>query len=81
MTDQATPTDDEMMGYIVENNVIIKALDDQLKNYENVDIKRGVALSNMSSWQPDEQGGRVPNPWLQLKLTNGQSVTTRLLVS
>ena len=57
MTDQPVEEGDDMMGYVVENDVIIKALDDQVAtSCSNVEIRRGTTLSSISEQdKPDEQ--------------------------
>lgn len=40
-------TDDGVLGYIVENNVILHALTQQLQCCPSVEVRRGVSISGM----------------------------------
>ena len=55
MTDDLPAPGNEVMGYIVENDVIVKALSDRLANYNNVEIIRGTSLDSVSFNNQDEQ--------------------------
>lgn len=80
------------MGYIVENDVLLKSLSDEVGKL-NVDVKRGVTIASLNHAQPTVRYVIVLlictvfncqendiNPLVTLDLTDGNSVSTRLLV-
>ena len=67
------------MGYIVENNVLITALELELENLRsNVDVLYKTKLKKFRI--PSQKTSDVDNPWVQLTLEDGQEFSTRLLV-
>ena len=44
-------TSDDLMGYLVENNVILKALSDEVSKL-NIEVKRGVVINKLNHTQP-----------------------------
>lgn len=41
-------TSNDVMGHIVENNVILHTLSNQLEKCDSIDVKRGVAIDDIT---------------------------------
>lgn len=63
---------EECLGYIVENPVILAALQEQLPQHDNVELVTGVKLEQVSA--PAADGSR------ELLLSDGRLIQTRMLV-
>jgi ubiquinone biosynthesis monooxygenase Coq6 len=72
MLSEDSDASDDVMGYIVENNVILKALSDKVKECNNITIQRGVTIKSLDS--NDGQQQRT------VTFTDGSTLHTSLLV-
>jgi 2-polyprenyl-6-methoxyphenol hydroxylase-like FAD-dependent oxidoreductase len=66
------------MAHIVENNVLITALEMELKNRSNVDVMYKTKLKKCRIPPPGTNDG--DSPWAEVVLDDGQEFSTRLLV-
>jgi 2-polyprenyl-6-methoxyphenol hydroxylase-like FAD-dependent oxidoreductase len=67
------------MGYIVENNVLITALEMELEKLRsNVDVLYKTKLKKFRI--PPPTTSDVDSPWAEIVLEDGQEFSTRLLV-
>ncbi|XP_034530910.1 ubiquinone biosynthesis monooxygenase COQ6, mitochondrial isoform X1 [Notolabrus celidotus] len=70
---------EEEMAYIVENDVVVAALTKQLGTLsDNVQVKYRSKVVKYTWPMPHEAAESVP--WVQVKLANGESVQTKLLI-
>ena len=68
------------MGYLVENNVLITALEMELEKLKsNVDVLYKKKLKKCTI--PPPETSDVDSPWAEIVLDDGQEFSTRLLVS
>lgn len=69
---------DDVMGYVVENNVILRALSDQIDQLcDNVDVKRGTSVTTLVSTNDQSS---LSNPWIELNLSGDTKIQTKLLI-
>ena len=67
------------MAHIVENNVLVTALEMQLENLRaNVDILYKAKLKTFRI--PHQVSKEDESPWVEVVLENGQTFSSRLLV-
>ncbi|XP_028398710.1 ubiquinone biosynthesis monooxygenase COQ6, mitochondrial-like [Dendronephthya gigantea] len=67
------------MAYLVENNVLITALEMELENLRsNVDVLYQTKMNTFRIPSPDTND--VDSPWAEITLEDGQEFSTRLLV-
>ena len=67
------------MAYVVENNVLITALEMELEKLRsNVDVLYQTKMKKFRIPSPDANG--VDSPWAEITMEDGQEFLTRLLV-
>ena len=81
----------DTMGHIIENNVLLHALTNQIEQCSGVEVRRGVAVDDITTTVSKGWDGMVwvsvcvlqdgPSPWVEACLSDGSSVNARLLVS
>lgn len=64
----------EPVAYIVENDILINAVEKQLKNFSNVTVMNGMGVEQYKLPRDSSEG-------VELLMTNGDSISCNLLVS
>ena len=69
-------THSDVIAYMVENDVILKALREGLAACENVSVQENVSLKTVLRNSTFDRDG-----WMKIELDTGETISTRLLVS
>jgi len=65
------PTQSTSIGYIIENDLITAALNNRVKEYDNIEVQFGKQVVGL---------GQSSEAWRTLTLQDGTEIKTKLLV-